>query len=846
MDAEPTLLSRSPEKPPHLFRFPALFLFLGAIWPLLTIAFELLTRACAQSFFDPFPTAWHVLLALTVPLGNGLAWWIGNGPPTRYMRWISAVRGAAWVCGVFFLLALGLLSFVALPMAVFGVLMIFREPLIALLPLAAAGPLAGVVMLARSAFALQQASLVAPDHGSIFKSHRGARWAGALAALAIWGMAEIPILITANLGLATADDAAEGTQIASVAVAGGSSDPLRAAAVARSAGSKEVLRMMCREGGSAFNFSPALTALHGPLLGFSSRDRRANARQVDVAREVFYRAFGETYDSRPGRMTREGLIPLETNVGRARNGTIGFLWDADAGGDAVGPKIPGLSMHASRLDWHLDEPSRLAYGEWTIEFKNLQSNAQEARCQMLLPPRGVVSRLTLWIDGEEREAAFGAKAQVKAAYREVVQVQRRDPVMVNMIGPDLVMVQCFPVPPAGVMKIRLGIIAPLGPEAAGLVMPRIISRNFVAPRELAHAIWVQSPSAFVTPDGQRAESSSGPATWQGSAGHESLASFSIQLPGLKEPPPVVWTEDPFASPETRFLVREPGSAPQNEAAGLILVVDTSACMEPHREQIAAALDQAPPRLRTVVLTEETKAGFRELPAKDAAGHLRASRFMGGMDGAPALHHACEIAARREEKTIVLWLHGAQPLAFASTTPLLDQFLERSPRVPEIRSVQLVAGRDVLLEHLYQQANVTASRFDLSRSATAAGSLWSLAGAHQPAGCYSHQASAPDATATRVWSHLARYAAFEKVLADFKGSHRSENDLAAHAARYQIVTPVSSAVVLETKQQYDRAGLKPVDPSTTPGIPAVPEPGSSWLVMIALALATFARRRRTAG
>jgi hypothetical protein len=44
----------------------------------------------------------------------------------------------------------------------------------------------------------------------------------------------------------------------------------------------------------------------------------------------------------------------------------------------------------------------------------------------------------------------------------------------------------------------------------------------------------------------------------------------------------------------------------------------------------------------------------------------------------------------------------------------------------------------------------------------------------------------------------------------------------------LVTPVSGAVVLETKAQYQAAGLTPVDPLTTPAI--IPEP-ESWALLI---------------
>ena len=48
---------------------------------------------------------------------------------------------------------------------------------------------------------------------------------------------------------------------------------------------------------------------------------------------------------------------------------------------------------------------------------------------------------------------------------------------------------------------------------------------------------------------------------------------------------------------------------------------------------------------------------------------------------------------------------------------------------------------------------------------------------------------------------------------------------------QLVTPVSSAVVLETKAQYDAAGLQPANPDTVPTVPD----GAPTLVLLLIAL-----------
>ena len=46
---------------------------------------------------------------------------------------------------------------------------------------------------------------------------------------------------------------------------------------------------------------------------------------------------------------------------------------------------------------------------------------REARAELALPPGGVVSRVTLWIDGVEREAAFAGRDATRRAYERVVR-----------------------------------------------------------------------------------------------------------------------------------------------------------------------------------------------------------------------------------------------------------------------------------------------------------------------------------------------------------------------------------------------------------------------------------------
>jgi hypothetical protein len=55
---------------------------------------------------------------------------------------------------------------------------------------------------------------------------------------------------------------------------------------------------------------------------------------------------------------------------------------------------------------------------------------------------------------------------------------------------------------------------------------------------------------------------------------------------------------------------------------------------------------------------------------------------------------------------------------------------------------------------------------------------------------------------------------------------------ALATRYRLVTPISGAVVLETRQQYDESRLTPASQTS---VPTVPEPHEWALLFLACAV-----------
>src|SRR5262249_32673651 len=176
-------------------------------------------------------------------------------------------------------------------------------------------------------------------------------------------------------------------------------------------------------------------------------------------------------------------------------------FDEDHGTARVGGQVEGVSLASSRIDGSISADDAVAYLEWTVEVRNTAPIAREARLQLALPPDAVVSRATLWVNGEEREAAYGGRGEVRAAYQRVAVQQRRDPLLVTTKGADRVLAQAFPVPAGGgTIKFKIGITTPLemvDASYARLTLPAMIEHNFTVAPDMRHSVWLESKQLLV-------------------------------------------------------------------------------------------------------------------------------------------------------------------------------------------------------------------------------------------------------------------------------------------------------------------------------------------------------------
>ena len=782
----------------------------GVVLPAVVIVVELLTGMCASTFFDPIPTPWHLAMAASVPLANFVAWVVlyelsstqaashphqaahPAAPPPRpeesprpWVLPLGVLNGFAIAAGAYY----AVLFLPLMPLAVFAIIFFGMG----FLPMA---PLTGFIA------ALRARHRLAAWAASAGHAWRGT-WPGIALGFVTVGALVVPgVLTSQGLRMAASEDPAVRED---------------GVALLRRFGSERKLLAACGEWRRA--------EAGNPWEGVGGRRVSPAA-----ARQVFYRVTGKPFESVP-------------SASGARRGVAApaARWDDDLdlqGREVVGTLLPGLSAETSKLDGWVNGDAATAYFEWTMEFRNAQTFAQEARTRIALPRGACVSRLTLWINGEEREAAWGGRGQVRQAYENVVRVERRDPVLVTHAGTDRVIMQCFPVPPGGLMKVRVGVSAPLelsSPQRGDVRLPRLLDRNFHIDTSVPHAVCVRSERPLVATDGSLTWSPRS-AVLRGRVPDGRL-SARVTLSAERDPAATLASFPDSFDKLGMTVVQRIEQAEVAPPKHVVLALDTSKPMERTIDAVADALDALPAGIRVTALAS-TDGGAVAVAkdatrARDVAAALRRLDCAGGQDGVPLLAAALEAAAR-EPGGVVVWVHGAQPVVLEPAEKLA-RLAEKTPRVIEL---QTGGGRDVVGDALSEVAGVEVVEASADTKADVRRLLAGWAGpAKQWRAVRQRAAGRPsegegarrgDVQMVRLWAReeVARLCA--------TGTAESRAAALNTAVSHQIVTPVSGAVVLETKAQYDAAGLTPAA--------AVPLPAGVWAALATIPLVVYAWRR----
>jgi hypothetical protein len=770
---------------PNRFTF-----FAGVIMPALSITVEATTHICAKTFFDPIPTVWHLLLVMFVPLAQFQVWFaIRRRTPDR-LALAGFLNAVTIGISIFYAIVYLPLVPLALLALLFGLGMLPLAPFLSLL--------ASLIMRRQ----LKRVAATAPQRSFSLKAK------GLLASLALTaaviGMVELPTTLT-TFGLYMATASTPQTQ----------ADGIR---FLRKFGNKQALLRACydRTGSATDVIGGSFQLINNPIA-------------PEEAQKIYYRVTGEPLDAtNPPEFAGVTLVQRDT-----------IDLDNNQGGQQVGGgQLAGLSLARSNLDGNVDANGGVGYMEWTLTFRNDSDVQREARAEVQLPPGGVVSRLTLWVNGEEREAAFAGRGQVRDAYQKVAIRQRHDPVLITTAGRDRVLVQCFPVQPnKGEMKIRFGITLPLVLEDetnAKLLLPHFVFRNFSIPESVKHTVWIQGNTAMWPFTGVFTSNRTGDVfSATGVIDDDTLTSSKSCITLNRYAAKEMWTRDPF---NPGFLITQ--SVTEHTPAHLqriVFVVDTSETMRSYIEDIQVAIKSLPSDFDVkLVLADDGSTASTNSVVQDGGPiltTLQRATLAGGADNTPALLHAWDLAAQKPGNNAIVWIHSPQRMLLTPVDELRKRWQQR-PYGPTLYSVQTTGGSDEVekkLDGIDEVKSVTRTGLletDLKNLfAQLTGQVKMFRFARSSRKSDKHTFGNVETS-----DHLARLWASDEVARILAPHDESLTDEAtALAVRYQLVTPVSGAVVLETAEQYRASGLEPVDAGT---VPTIPEPGMVALLIVA--------------
>ncbi|MFD2522379.1 XrtN system VIT domain-containing protein [Emticicia soli] len=119
---------------------------------------------------------------------------------------------------------------------------------------------------------------------------------------------------------------------------------------------------------------------------------------------------------------------------------------------------------------------RMAYTEKTLTIANTSINSwrgQEAIYTFYLPEGAVASSLSLWINGKEEKGYLTTKAKADSAYKTIVGVESRDPSVVHWQEGNRLSIRVFPCTFNEARRVKIGITSPLKEHKGELVYENI-------------------------------------------------------------------------------------------------------------------------------------------------------------------------------------------------------------------------------------------------------------------------------------------------------------------------------------------------------------------------------------
>ncbi len=494
----------------------------------------------------------------------------------------------------------------------------------------------------------------------------------------------------------------------------------------------------------------------------------------------------------------------------------------------------GKDLHTSSIvtNVRIYPAQRMAYTEKTLTIQNTDRNnfsTQEAIYSFYLPEGSVISSLSLWINGKEEQAVLTSKKKADSAYNTIVGVENRDPSVVHWQEGNRVSVRVFPCNVDEARQFKIGISSPLtldenkliysnvpfkGPSVQGC--KEIIQLQLVD--EVQH---IQVPNSFKLQQNIYQAEGNYAADWSVTFDASPFKTSSFQFDHQKYViSPINKTNEAFAPSSVYIDVNKSWSQEEwnsilSAIKGKPIYVYLNKLVEVNPQNQASLFSQ---------LKEYNFSMFPFFLLKDPQHSLVISKSttispnLTELKGSDFQHNLNDFCINNK---------GIKVLHIGN---VLSPYLRS---LKEFRALQIECGSLATVESLIQSHTFPKNEESESNLVIPSAGIQ----------ISSSENNVADSSLSKAPDHVYRLFAYNKILqtmnfhAWMKDSiDKNLIDLATNA---NIVTPLSSLIVLETEEDYKRFNIEKnkegLGNASMHNAGAVPEP-EEWALMLMVAIA----------
>jgi len=426
----------------------------------------------------------------------------------------------------------------------------------------------------------------------------------------------------------------------------------------RENGNQDVLLRACyeRSGKATDILGTMFEATHPPKL--------------DLVRDAFYKVTGKAFNSVPIPADARATMQHAQITVDGKSVQDEFDVDTDIAGESVSSASRGLTAANESLNGSIERKNAIAHLHWSWAFRNTSKYKREARAKAQLPEGAVITKATYWYEGKSHEATVSTRKAARRTYRRSL-VKEDHPLLISACGPDQVLIQSYPVLSNSIVKIELELVAPLrvdSAETGALELPSFSEQNFgTTGNRFGHVVGVAS-NYIPGNDGS------------------SVLPCEIKIEDLQEQ---------IAVGSKTFLVSQTVEHVQKTLPKhTIIVIDGSAPLNQIKSELFEGLRQKPKELESqiFVVTDAVSSANQQKIEPGFEG----VNFLGGQDNSFFLYNQLCDAAKKDD-TVVLWIHGSQPVAQRAKD---IKYLLLGANHPILYDLQICTGPNETLDGIF--------------------------------------------------------------------------------------------------------------------------------------------------